>query len=392
MSLNPIPNFYMNGTEVVNSPAMPAMGKLSQQVVCLVGTAPSKASELPYNEATRLDGYQHAMQLLNSDNSYTGTLPKVVEYIMTRVEVTLYVIVVEDGGNDTETLTNVIGSVNGSTGALTGLQVIPTCAEQPTIIYAPSFSDLSLGQKLSLIAAEIKAIPVMDGKNTNKQEVAAQSGDFGGDDTDEGNLCLAFPDGLYKINGSGEVTIMPSGARLVAGLAGVNMWESPQNQLDGCIDNTIPVGYSPTNKASEHNFLNKHGVFTFCKSPAGGIRVIGNRCHSGTFVSKAGLECALSRKIITTSEIYKGKMITKPFVENIIARLNSWIKQLKVDDQCIIDAKVVISESNTVDSYRSGSFYIGIQYGAYAPLEHFKVTLAEDLTIVEKYVEELKKL
>lgn len=391
-ALNPIPNFIMNGTQVVNAPAMPPMGSLSSHVVCLVGTAPSKHDDVPFNECIKIDSYAHAMKLLNTDNGYLGTLPAALEYILTRVDVRMYVVVVDAGANDTETLQNIIGGVDGATGEATGIYKIPECFEQATLIYAPSVTDVALGQKLSQVADQVKAIPVMDAPNTNKQQAAECSGNFGGIGTVEENLCLAFPAGLYDLNNGAGTGVMGSGCRLIAALAAVELWQSPQNQIDGCQENTIPVGYNPSSETSDHNFLNKYGVFTFCHSPNGGIVTMGNRCHAGKFVSKAGLECALARKIVETSEIYKGKAIAKPFVEALVTRLNSWIKTLVNVDQCIIDAKVQITEMNSADTYRSGSFYIAINYGDFSPLEHFHVTLAEDVTIVERYVEELKKL
>ncbi|EJZ9093462.1 hypothetical protein OIX85_003873 [Vibrio parahaemolyticus] len=389
MSLTPIANFVMNGTQVAKASALPPMGALSSHVLCLVGTAPTKASELPYNEATRLDSYQHAMTLLNPSGGYDGTLPAVVEYIMTRAQTTLYVIVVEQGSSDGETLANIIGSASDD-GVATGIYKIPECAETPTIVYAPAFSDVPLGQKLAQIAAKVKAFPIVDCPDTTKQAAAEFSGSFGGVDTVEEAVHVAFPSGLYKLNGTGETAIIPAGARLVAAMANVKMWQSPQSQLDGC-ENSIPVAYSPTDETSEHNFLNRHGVYTFCKSPNGGVICVGNRAHSGTFTPSIGLDLAMARKLVQTSEIYKGRMMTRPFVEALVARLNSWIKTLKLDG-CIIDASVDVSERNTSDTYRSGSFYISLNKGGYSPLEHFHVTLADDVTIVEKYVQELVSL
>lgn len=389
MALSPIANFIMNGTQVERSPAMPPMGALSSHVVCLIGTAPDKDTLTPYNEAIRIDSYNKAMQILNPTGSYEGTLPAVVEFLTTRVTTTLYVIIVEQGASDGETLTNVIGGSTGE-GISTGIHKIPECAETPTIVYAPAFSDVPLGQKLSLIASKVKAFPVLDAPDTTKQAAAEFRGNFGGFETAEEGLHIAFPSGLYKLNGNGETAIIPAGARLVAAMASVEMWESPQSQLDGC-ENSIPVAYSPTDETSEHNFLNKHGVYTFCKSPTGGVVCMGNRAQSGTFTPAFGLDLAMARKLVETSEIYKGRMMTRPFVESMVARLNSWIKTLKLDG-CIIDARVDVSERNTADSYRSGSFYISLHKGGYSPLEHFHVTLADDLTIVEKYVQELVAL
>ncbi|MGY6429888.1 phage tail protein [Vibrio parahaemolyticus] len=389
MALIPIANFIMNGTQVEKASAMPPMGALSSHVVCLVGTAPTKASAVPYNEAVRLDSYPHAMQMINPNSTYEGTLPAVVEYLMTRATVTLYVIIVEQGSSNGETLANIIGAATGE-GISTGIHKIPECAEAPTIIYAPGFSDIPLGQKLALIGDKVKAFPLVDAPDTTKQAAAEFAGQFGGIDTPEEAVHVAFPSGLYKLNGSGETAIIPSGARLLAAMCGVEMWESPQSQLDGC-ENSIPVAYSPTDETSEHNFLNKHGVYTFCKSPTGGVTCTGNRAHSGTFTPSIGLDLAMARKLVETSEIYKGRMMTRPFVEAMVARLNSWIKTLKLDG-CIIDARVDVSERNTADTYRSGSFYISLHKGGYSPLEHFHVTLADDVTIVEKYVKELTAL
>ena len=389
MALVPISNFIMNGTEVEKASAMPPMGALSSHIVCLVGTAPTKAPEQPYNEAIRIDSYPHAMQVLNPSGAYDGTLSAAVEYLMTRATVTLYVIIVEQGDTDGETLTNVIGAATAE-GVNTGIQKIPECPEIPTIIYAPGFSDVPLGQRLALVGKKIKAFPIVDAPDTTKQAAAEFAGEFGGIDTAEEAIHTAFPSGLYKLNGTGETAIIPAGMRLVAAMCGVEMWESPQSQLDGC-ENSIPVAYSPTDETSEHNFLNKHGVYTFCKSPTGGVVCTGNRAHSGTFTPSIGLDLAMARKLVETSEIYKGRMMTRPFVEAMVARLNRWIKTLKLDG-CIIDARVDVSERNTSDTYRSGSFYISLHKGGYAPLEHFHVTLADDVTIVEKYVKELVEL
>ena len=394
MALAPIPDFIMNGTEIIKQAAMPPMGALSGHVICLVGTAIGKAADIPYNEAIKLDDYAHAMQVLNTDNSYGGTLPAVTEYLLTRLRVSCYVIIIPDDEDASALELACVGSIDGVTGVATGLYKVPECTEQPTIIYVPSFNSLNLGQKLCLIADQVKAFPIIDGINTNKIAAAEQSSLYGGFGTVEEALHIPFPAGLYQLNGKGDgVAVIPSGARLVAALASVEMWQSPQNQLDNILDNTIPVGYNATSANSEHNFLNKHGVYTFCRNKhLGGIICVGNRAHSGKFSSKVGLELALARKIGDTSEIYKGQMLTKEQVESIVARLNSWIKVLKTQDGCIIDAKVVVTDKNTVDSYRSGSFFIALRYGDYSPLEHFQVTLAEDLTIVEKYVEELKGL
>lgn len=388
-ALAPIGSFYMNGTEVILAPAMPPMGKASPHVLCLVGTAPAKAGDIALNEPFRLDGYAHAMQMLNVNNQFDGTLSLAVEYILARVACTMYVIVVEEGANAAETLTNIVGSVDGSTGANLGLLAVPQCQEQPTIVYCPAYADLALGQKLCIAADKVKALPVIDAPNSTKVAAAEYSGLFGGLATKEEGLSIAYPNGLYRMT-NGETGIVPAGARLVAALAAVQMWQSPQNQLDGCQENTQAVGYSPSSIESDHNFLNKHGVFTFCHSLTGGIACMGNRAHSGTFVSSIGLRLAMSRKLTDESEIYKGKMMTHAFAEAVVLRINSWLKTLKTDDGSIIDARASVSAFNTIDSYRSGTFMITVSYGEYTPLEHFKVTLAEDLTYVERYVEELK--
>ncbi|MFH0001723.1 phage tail protein, partial [Pseudomonas aeruginosa] len=91
------------------------------------------------------------------------------------------VIVVEEGATLADTRNNVIGGVDVTSGQVTGLGALALCAEVPTIIGAPGFSDAqAVHSELASLGKRIRARVVFDGLDTGVQGQVANSTGIGG--------------------------------------------------------------------------------------------------------------------------------------------------------------------------------------------------------------------
>ncbi|WP_417536351.1 hypothetical protein [Methylophaga sp.] len=387
--LTPINDFVLNGAEVNTIEPPPSMGPLADQVICLVGTAPDHdAATLPLNEPVRLWNYSDAMAKLDAsaDGDRQGTLPYAVRYLMEYVSCPLYVIVVEEGADENETEANVIGDVDATTGALTGIKAIKGCPETPTIIGSPGFSTVSIGQALSGIGRDIRCRPVIDGPNTNDMEAAEFASSFGSEGTGEDKLTIIDPWFITKYDGL-EVT-MPASVAMIAAMAAVEGYESPQNQGVSCLSTSRNVSYKINDATTQANFLNKYGVATIAHTRMGGYSIIGNRTNTGRFIAHVGLEDLLARKLEETSQPYMGELLTEDFMNQVVDSLNMWGQSLVADGVIPNFNAYLHPDKNNLENYKSGRWYLCVDYGRYSPNEHMVYELSVDDGLIEAWLEE----
>ena len=385
--LAPIQDFEMNGAEVNTIEPLVSMGPLAQQVVHLTGTAPNKHVGLPFSESTRLWDYSHAMLMLDSTGERAGTLPLVVEYLLKYCQCILYVTVEQEGVDHGATETNIIGVVDDATGAVTGIKTARSCAETPTIVAAPGFSSVTLGQELSLIGRDVRCRPVIDGPNTNDMAAAEFAANFGAEGTGQDKLAIIDPWFVTKSNGE-EVTL-PASIALVAAMASVDGHESPQNKGVNCEYTSRHVSYVINDKATQANFLNKHGVVTIARTRMGGYSIIGNRCNTGRFIAHVGLEDLMARKLEETSQPLMGKLLTPEFMNQVIDRLTNWGQGL-VAERVIPKFEAYLHPSkNSVENYASGRWFICLDYGRFSPNEHMVYEMSVDNGLIAAMLEEV---
>ncbi|MFA0690632.1 phage tail protein [Vibrio splendidus] len=385
--LAPIQDFELNGAEVVTIEPLPSMGPLAQHVVCLVGTAPNKSAAIEYNEPARLFDPVQAKMMLDTTNEGAGTLPLLARYFLGYVRAIFYVVIVEEGATPTDTLTNIIGGVDGATGELSGLPCIKACPETPTIIGAPGFSDKGLGQELSLIGRDIRCRPVLDGPNTNNQAAAEFAAGFGAEGTGEDKLSIIDP--WFIKTYDGLPTVMPASIALIAAMANVEGYESPQNQAVLCDEPCRNVSYKINDKTTQANFLNKHGVVTMASTRIGGVSIIGNRCNTGRFIAHVGLEDLLARKLEETSQPLMGKLLTEDFMNAVVERLSNWGQSMVADGVIPVFRAYLHPTKNGVENYNSGRWFLCVDYGRYSPNEHMVYELSVDNGLIEAWLEEV---
>ncbi|EDP60861.1 tail protein [Vibrio sp. AND4] len=385
--LTPIQDFELNGVEVNTIEPQPSMGPLALQVVHLTGTAPNKNASLSYNEPTRLWNYSHAMLSLDSNGTRQGTLPNVVRYLLEYVKCIVYVTVVEATANAAQTEANIIGTVNSATGAITGLETVKACAETPTIIAAPGFNSKAVGQKLALIGRDVRCRPVLDGPNTNDMAAAEFAAEFGSEGTGQDKLAIIDPWFLKTYDG--VQSLMPASIALVAAMASVEGWESPQNRGVLCDETARNVSYKINDKTTQANFLNKHGVVTIARTRMGGVSIIGNRSNTGRFLSHVGLEDLMARKLEETSQPLMGKQLTEEFMGQVVDRLTNWGQNLVAQGVIPVFKAFLHPSKNNLENYTSGRWYLCVNYGRYAPNEHMVYEMSVDNGLIETWLEEV---
>ncbi|TOY91870.1 phage tail sheath protein [Vibrio fluvialis] len=385
--LVPIEDFELNGVTVDTIEPLPSMGPLASHVIHLTGTATNKHVGLPYNEPTRLYKISDAMLMLDTTGDRAGTLPYVVRYLMEFVKCVVYVTVVEEGADAAETEANVVGGTDAATGAVTGLQTIKACPETPTIVAAPGFSSKPIGQSLSLIGRDIRCRPVLDGPNTNDMAAAEFAGEFGAEGTGEDKLAIIDPWFLKTYDGL--QLLMPASIALVAAMASVEGYESPQNIGVSCDETSRNVSYKINDSTTQANFLNKHGVVTIARTRMGGYSIIGNRTNTGRFISHVGLEDLMARKLEETSQPLMGKQLTEDFMNQVVDRLSNWGQNLVAQGVIPVFKAFLHPSKNNLENYTSGRWYLCVNYGRYSPNEHMVYEMSVDNGLIEAWLEEV---
>lgn len=381
-----VTNFEHNGVSIETSEPPEAMGGLGDNVIGIVGTAPNAGLGVPLNSPFRINSLTLA-GLLDPTGVEAGTLYQTVHQILKVVKVPIYVVVVEEGLTDPDTLNNIIGGVDPTSGQKLGLQALTTCAEVPTIIGAPGFSDAqAVHSELASLGKRIRARVVIDGLDVTVAGQVVNSQAIGGAELgyDRCYVVHQMP-AVYSKAAQANVFLPPS-SLAIAALASVKQWESPGNQVTYAADVSRTVEYNILDKSTEGDLLNRYGVSYYARTTLGGFSLIGNRSITGKFISYVGLEDAISRKLVGAAQKVMAKNLTKSFMEQEVKRIDDWIQTL-VADETIPGGRVYLHpELNSVEKYKNGTWYLVIDYGRYAPNEHMVYQLNASDEIIEEFL------
>ncbi|HUH05768.1 hypothetical protein SAMN05216600_12837 [Pseudomonas cuatrocienegasensis] len=381
-----VTNFEHNGASIEASEPPEAMGGIGDNVIGLVGTAPNKALGVPLDSPFRINSFTLAA-MLDPTGLEAGTLYQTVHQILKVVKVPIYVVVVEEGLTDADTLNNVIGGIDLESGQKLGLQALGVCPEAPTIIGAPGFSsEQAVHSELASVGKRLRARVVLDGKDVPVSGQVTNSQAIGGAELgyDRCYVVHQMP-AVYSKAAKANVFLPPS-SLAIAALASVKQWESPGNQVTYAADVSRTVEYNILDKSSEGDLLNRYGVSYYARTDLGGFSLIGNRSITGKFISYVGLEDALGRKLGKAAQKVMAKNLTKEFMEQEVKRIDDWMQTL-VADGTIPGAKIYLHpELNSVEKYKNGTWYLVIDYGRYAPNEHMIYQLNANDEIIEEFL------
>jgi len=378
--------FVKNGATIEVKSAPAPIGPLKPTIFAMVGTAPERDPSIQLNTPYRVDSLA-ALAKLDINQNELGTLWRSIAEIYKHVTVVVYVVVVDEGATPTDTVNNVLGSVDPATGMFSGVQQLADLPEQATHIAAPGFSDVPVLDALALMAQKTYSIAVIDGPNTNNSDahdfsnsVNAESG------YDRAYVVDSFVSVYSQVAKS--LVLMSAVPLALACFGRATAVESPAATGGVTIKGTArPIAYNFFSKDGPGQLLLKHGVSFFARADAGGYSLIGNRSVTGRFINKVSLDNQLTRIVGEQAKTVSGKNLTLNLMESFIKKLNKWMDKSASNDE-MIGANVSLHPTlNNVDTYQNGEWFIVINYAGYSPNEHLVVHFNEDLDIVESFIE-----
>jgi phage tail sheath protein FI len=149
---------FLHGVEVldIDSGARP-ISTVRSSVIGIIGTAPdADVTAFPLNTPVLVAGSRREAALLDTVGDGEGTLPAAMDSIFDQAGAVIIVVRIEEGEDDAETLANVLGGVNATTGAYEGVQAFlgaeSIVGYQPRILCAPGFTDERVANGILTIA------------------------------------------------------------------------------------------------------------------------------------------------------------------------------------------------------------------------------------------------
>lgn len=148
---------FMHGVEVIeiDTGARP-ISTVRASVIGIVGTAPdADATAFPINTPVLIAGSRREAALLDIVGDGAGTLPGAVDTILDQAGAVMVVVRVEEGGTEQETLANVLGGVNATTGQYEGVHAFKAAESvlgfAPRILVAPGFTHTRVEGGVTLV-------------------------------------------------------------------------------------------------------------------------------------------------------------------------------------------------------------------------------------------------
>lgn len=381
-----ISEFSQNGIKTTFTPAPRPLGKLTSNVIAVVGVA-TKADDsvFPLNTPVRVSNATMAAKL-DTDGTGEGYLVHFCEETLAQAHAPIYVIRVDKGSDDQATKDNIIGGVSPS-GQKTGIEAIINCLQKADLIVAPGYSgDPAVALKLGAMSKKLGCRFICDLPGGIATDVITSAAALGNNDTGFGN-CIAIAGNVHYTGSRGQVTMPPS---VVAAGVVVSQepWEGPGHKGVPITGLDFTYEYSVSDPSTDGNLLNKNGVCYFASTSAGGFSLIGNRVLTGRFISQVGLIHAMSRKITKALEPHMGKNLTKSFMDQQVTRINAWLESLIDQGAVIPGTKCYLHpELNNLDEYKSGAWHIVVEFAGYSVNELVNVNLVESNGIIETFIE-----
>lgn len=351
------------------------------------------AEPFPLNTPTLVAGSRTEAARLGT----VGTLPGAMDGIFDQVGAVVIVVRVEDTEDEQNTMANVVGGVNATTGNLEGVHALlgaeSVVGFSPRILCAPGFThqrDSGLRNavvaELLGIADRMRAIIVADGPNTTDDAAQQYANDWG-----SARVYLADP-WVQVMQSDGSYVAEPPSARVAGIIARVDndlgFWWSPSNQpINGAVGTARPVDFKLGDANSRANLLNEGGIATFIRQD--GMRLWGNRTLTDDtkwiFLSVRRTADMINDSIQRAHLWAVDRNITKTYVEDVTEGVNAYIASLKAQGALLGGRCWPDPDLNTPANIQLGKVYFNFEFTPPYPAEHitFRSMLVND------YVEEV---
>jgi len=383
-----MPEQYLHGVELIESDTGTRPIKtVKSSVIGLIGTAPEADPTLfPINQPTLIAGSRKEAAKLGT----TGTLPEAIDGIFDQAGAMVVIIRIEEGTTDAETITNIIGGTNPTTGDYEGLQSFLSVESKlgiiPRLLIAPTFTDDSaVLTDFIPVAERLKAIIIADGPNTTDAAAIAYKTQFGSD-----RVFLIDP--AVKTLKDGNEVIQPASPRVAGLIAKTDndkgFWHSPSNKpINGITGISRDIDFSLGDTNSRANYLNENNITTIIQKD--GYRLWGNRTLSSdpkwTFLSVRRTADMINDSLQKAHLWAIDKNITKTYIEDVTEGVNNYLRHLKsigaiINGKCWADP-----ELNTPDQIQQGKIYFDFDFTPPYPAEHITFTSH----LVDDYLKEI---
>lgn len=391
---------FLHGVEVIElDQGSRPIQTVKSSVIGLIGTAPeADADAFPLNTPVLVAGRRSEAALLDTtaDGTGTGTLIPAIDGIFDQAGAAVVVVRVEEGADEAATLTNVVGGIDGSTGAYQGVKAFLSAESvlgvSPRILAAPGFSHQRPSNAANPVVAELvgiaeslRAIVLADGPNTNDADAVAYRSDIG-------SRRVYVVDPHVNVFKNGTVVAEPASARIAGMIAKSDndrgFWWSPSNTtMNGIVGTARAVDFQLGNSNARANFLNESEVATIIRQD--GFRLWGNRTASTdpkwAFLSVVRTADMINDSLLRAHLWAVDRNITKTYIEDVTNSVQSYLDSLKAQG-AILGGQIWADEDlNTPENIAAGKIYFNFDFTPPTPAEH--IVFRSILT--NNYLEEL---
>ncbi|GFM38325.1 phage tail sheath C-terminal domain-containing protein [Desulfovibrio psychrotolerans] len=395
-----MPEQFLHGVEVVEIDAGPRpIQTVKSSVIGIVGTAPdADPAAFPLNTPVLIAGSRKEAAKLDTVGDYAGTLPAALDAILDQCGAMVVVVRVEEGADETVTMTNVVGGVDGVTGQYEGVQALLASKSvlgfTPRILLAPGFTHQRpedsenpgtylknpVAAELEGIAERMRAVILVDGPNTNDAAAIAAIGDYG-------TARVYMVDPWVKVYRNGAYANEPASARVAGVIARTDndkgFWWSPSNKpIYGISGTSRPVDFTLGDANCRANALNEKKVATIINE--GGYILWGNRTASTDskwlFLSVRRTADMINESLLQAHMWAVDRNITKTYVQDVIEGVNAYLRHLKAVGAILGGSCWADPELNTPDQIAQGKVYFDFDFTPPYPAEHitFRSHLVND--------------
>lgn len=384
---------FLHGVEVLELDAgSRPISTVRSAVIGIVGTAPqADEAAFPLNTPVLVPNTRKgAAKLLAGTGAEKGTLPDALDSIYDQAGAAVIVIRVAAGATEAETMANIIGGVDATTGAYQGVQALigaeSVVGFAPRILLAPGFTHQRPNGAANPVVAELigiadrlRAVVIADGPNSTDEAATTYAGDFG---SSRVYVCDPW---VQKMDAAGAIVAAPA-SPCVAGLiaktdAENGFWWSPSNQtIAGIVGTVRPVDFALGDANARANMLNELGVATIIRQD--GFRLWGNRTLAAdpkwAFLSVRRTADVINDSLLRAHLWAVDRQITKTYVQDVVEGVNAYLRHLTtigaiLGGQCYADP-----ELNTPDQIAQGKVFFDFDFTPPFPAEH--VTFRSHMT------------
>ncbi len=387
-----MPETFLHGVEVLEIDAGPRpIQTVRSAVIGLIGTAPNAdATAFPLNTPVMIAGSRTEAAKLDTTGAGAGTLPGAVDSIFDQAGAVIVVVRVAAETAEAETLANVVGGVNATTGDYEGVHAFLGAESKlgvtPRVLIAPGFTHQRSGSTANTVVSELlgiaerlRAVIVADGPNTTDAAATTYAGDFG-----SSRVYVVDP-WVKKTNSAGAIVTVPASSAVAGLIAKTDndrgFWWSPSNQnINGIVGTARPVDFALGDANARANLLNEQNVATIIRQD--GYRLWGNRTLSSDpkwmFLSVRRTADMINDSLLRAHLWAVDRNITKTYIQDVAEGVNAYLRHLTaigaiLGGQCWADPDL-----NTPDQIAQGKVYFDFDFTPPFPAEH--ITFRSQMT------------